>query len=189
MKIAFDLDDVCVSTTTTMIDYLNNKLPITPLTINDITSYHIEDALPEDFKWLVEIAFQDKNFWKQVSIIPECVPILNKLYNEGYNIVFATSSLPENLRKKINHLSRNLTFFPDDYVWKHTINLQDKSLLNVDILVDDNLKHLLHPNRLYYSIIMNWPWNQLSDDFDRVCRAYDWNDVYAKVKQIERGEL
>jgi len=184
MKIAIDLDGVVVNTPFAMIEYINERLPI-HLEINNIKTYRIEDALPKPFQWVVENGFRDALFWKKVAMIPQAAETIERLYREGNSIWFATSSLPENLRKKINHLSRNLPFLPKDFVWRHTINLQDKSLLDVDVLIDDCLGHLLHPDRKYVGIVLDYPWNQTEGNIPNLLRAYSWWGIYDRIKTIE----
>lgn len=184
MKIAIDLDNTIIRTTATLVHYINERLPVN-LKMSDITTYSIESALPEQYRWIVEAGFRDKLMWKEVTLLPSAVEVIELLYNEGHDIWFATSSLPENLRKKINHLSRNLPFFPEDFVWKHTINLQDKSLLNVDVLIDDCLGYLLHPDRKYVSIVLDYPWNQTESNIPNLLRAYSWWGIYDRIKTIE----
>lgn len=184
MKIAIDIDNTIIRTTATLVHYINERLPVN-LKMSDITTYSIESALPEQYRWIVEAGFRDKLMWKEVTLLPSAVEVIELLYNERHDIWFATSSLPENLRKKINHLSRNLPFFPEDFVWRHTINLQDKSLLNVDVLIDDCLGYLLHPDRKYVSIVLDYPWNQTKGNIPNLLRAYSWWSIYDNIKLIE----
>ena len=184
MKIAIDIDNTIIRTTATLVHYINERLPVN-LKMSDITTYSIESALPEQYRWIVEAGFRDKLMWKEVALLPSAVEVIELLYNERHDIWFATSSLPENLRKKINHLSRNLPFFPEDFVWRHTINLQDKSLLNVDVLIDDCLGYLLHPDRKYVSIVLDYPWNQTKGNIPNLLRAYSWWSIYDNIKLIE----
>lgn len=184
MRIAIDLDSTVINTVETLIDYINERVPVN-LKIDDVTSYNIEAALPEQYRWIVEAGFRDKLMWKKVSLLPFCAEVIKRLYNEGHEVWFATASLPENLHKKINHLSRNMQFFPEGYVWRHTINIQDKYLLDVDILIDDCLKHAAHPLRNYLSIVPEYPWNVGSDVREGIWWAKDWHEIYNLVKMIE----
>ena len=184
IKIAIDLDCTVINTTDCIINYINERLPVN-LKIEDITTYSIESALPQQYRWIVNAGFRDKEMWKGVKVLPYAANVIKQLYDEGFEIFFATSSLPENLRKKINHLARNM-YLPKDYIEKHTINISDKYLLNVDILVDDCLEHLGNVKRNYYSIIMDYPWNR--GDIDKqpcVTRVYDWLGAYTAIKEIE----
>ena len=186
-KLAFDLDNICITTTRRVVEYINERLPVN-LKMEDITTYSIEAALPEEYRWIVDTAFRDSQMWKGVQLLPLCAEIIQQLYEEGYEIYFATSSLPQNLRKKINHLSRNMQFFPEGYVEKHTINIRDKYLLNVDILVDDCAEHITHPERKYYSVVLDYPWNR-GEDVDKtpcVARAFGWCEILEKIHMIDR---
>ena len=184
IKIAIDLDCTVINTTDCIINYINERLPVN-LKIEDITTYSIESALPQQYRWIVNAGFRDKEMWKGVKVLPYAANVIKQLYDEGFEIFFATSSLPENLRKKINHLARNM-YLPKDYIEKHTINISDKYLLNVDILVDDCLEHLGNTKRNYYSVIMDYPWNR--GDIDKqpcVTRVFDWLGAYTAIKEIE----
>ena len=184
LKIGIDLDNVVISTTRTLCNYINERLPVN-LKMEDITTYSIEEALPEQYRWIVEAGFRDKTMWKGVELIPHAALMMELLYKEGHKLYFITSSLPENLYKKINHLSHNLVFLPDGYVLKHTINTQDKSMLNVDILVDDCLGHAIHPERRYWSIVMDYPWNQIDKPIPCLSRAKNWIEAYHQVHEVE----
>lgn len=184
ITLAVDLDNVCVNTTECMINYINKLLPVN-LKMEDITTYSIEAALPKQYQWIVEKGFRDKDMWKNIELISNCAKALEILNEENFKIVFATSSLPENLRKKINHLSRNLSFFPEGYVEKNTININDKYLLNVDILVDDCAKHITHTERKYNSIVFDYPWNRDIIEAPRIFRAYNWTQIYNYCKMIQ----
>ena len=183
LKIAIDLDCTVLNTTERLVEYINERVPVN-LKIEDITSYSIEAALPEQYQWIVDSGFRDKEMWRGVQVLPYAADVIKKLYDEGHEIFFATSSLPENLRKKINHLSRNLHFFPKDYVWQHTINTQCKQIIKLDVLVDDGLFNLLG-DREYVSICVDMPYNQTSEYIPNFYRAYNWDDIYCKIKMIE----
>lgn len=188
MKIGIDIDCVCVNTTECLVNYINERLPVN-LKLNDITTYSIEAALPEQYRWIVDAGFRDSKMWKKIEMIPYCAETIEQLYKDGFEIYFVTSSLPENLRKKINHLTRNMPFFPKDFVWRHTINIQDKSLLDLDILIDDYLGHLLNERRHYRSIALDYPWNQLdeSNEPNDFYRCKNWREIYYLIKDIKRN--
>ena len=183
MKIGIDLDNVCVTTTQAVCDYINERLPV-HITLEDITTYSIEAALPEQFKWIASSAFRDKLMWQKVQIIDDAVKYIEKLYNDGHEIYFVTSSLPENMRKKINHLSRNMHFLPKEYIEKHTINIQTKQLLDIDILIDDCIDQLKKP-RWYISICLDYPWNR--NYFEKsLYHCKNWEQIYERIKIIEK---
>ena len=69
-------------------------------------------------------------------------------------------------------------------MWRHTINIQDKSLLDIDILIDDCLDHLTAPNRHYHSIVLDYPWNQVDFTPPRFARAHNWKEIYEEVQNV-----
>lgn len=183
MIIGLDLDGTVVDSPQQVVNYINERLGLN-LVMDDFKTYSMEDALPDQYKWIVDSAFRDSEMWRNVTLIDGAYEVIKKLYKEGHEIYFATSSLPSNLRKKIGHLTRCLDFFPKDYIWRHTINIHNKQLLKFDVLVDDALFNLLG-EREYYSICFDMPYNQTNDkEIPNFYRAYDWNDVYSFISLI-----
>ena len=183
LTIGFDLDGVVVDSPQQVVNYVNERLGLN-LCINDFKTYSMEDALPDQYKWIIDMAFKDPAMWKKVGLIDGAYEVIKKLWDEGHNIYFVTSSLPQNLRKKIGRLSRNLDFFPKDYVWRHTINTQCKQLIRLDILVDDALFNLIG-DKEYMSICIDMPYNQTNENIPMFTRAYNWQDIYDNIKMIE----
>lgn len=193
MRIAVDLDNVTVATTVAVVDYINERLPIN-LKMEDIHDYYIENALPAQYKWIGAHAFEDKEMWKKVKVIPEAVEYLHKLYDEGYEIYFVTSSLPSNLHKKIKHLERNLDFFPKNYIKKYTINTSIKQIIRADILIDDCLQNFVG-DREYFGICYKYPWNQWRRDRadlirnlyeNGFCYADNWQEIYKLIHCVHK---
>lgn len=183
--LGFDLDGVVVDSPQSVVRYVNERLDLN-LTMNDFKTYCMEDALPDKYRWIISSAFRDSEMWKSVKLINGAYEVIKKLYEEDYEIWFVTSSLPQNLRKKINHLQRCLDFLPKDYVWRHTINTQNKQLIRLDVLVDDGLFNLIG-ERTYWSICFDMPYNQTDDaSISKFYRAYNWHDVYGYIKGIEK---
>lgn len=188
MRIGIDLDNVVVNTTAAVIEYLNERVPSLNLKMEDIKEYWMEKNLPEGYSLLVQEAFESKHMWKKVKMIKGAKKFIRQLREDGHEIYFVTSSLPENLRKKIKHLTRELAFYDEDYVWKHTINIHKKQLLNLDVLVDDCLDNLTG-DRIYKSICFDYPWNRqagFSEDMDR-CK--DWTEIYETIRRISRHRI
>lgn len=183
MIIGFDLDGTIVDSPQQVVHYINERLGLN-LTMDDFKTYSMEDALPEQYRWIVDAAFRDPLMWKEVKLIDGAYETIKRIYENGHKIYFVTSSLPSNLKKKIGHLARNLDFFPADYVWQHTINIHHKQLLKLDVLVDDALFNLVG-DRDYFSICMDMPYNQANDDeIPSFFRAYNWKEIYGFIEII-----
>ena len=185
-KIGIDIDNVCVNTTWAVLEYINKRLS-TNLRLGDITQYSIEAALPEQYRWIVDEAFHSAEMWKQVKFLPHAAEVIQDLWDDGYEIYFVTSTTPKNLHKKVKHLCRNLPFMFDEYISRHTINIQDKWLLKLDILIDDCLDNLLAlgHERSYYSICIDYPWNETKVSIPNFTRVKDWTEVMDKVRMVE----
>lgn len=180
LKIGIDLDNVVVNTTESLIEYLNERAPRLNLRMEDIKEYWLEKNLPPEYALLVKEAFESKHLWKKVKLIKGARKYIKKLYQEGHEIYFVTSSLPENLRKKIKHLARNLNFFPEGYVESHTINIRQKQLLKLDILLDDCIDNLVG-DISYTPLCMGYPWNE---NDERVGHVYGWSEAYNCIHYI-----
>lgn len=186
MKIGIDLDNVVVNTTESVIEFLNERIPNLNMKLEDCSKYWLEQNLPKGYELIVQEAFENKHMWKKVKVIKGAKKYINKLREDGHDIYFVTSSLPENLRKKIKHLERELDFFEPGYVWRHTINIHKKQLLDLDILIDDCLDNL-NGGRRYTSICFTYPWNKNIIDHS-IIRCDSWKEIYNEVKAIEEGE-
>lgn len=186
VRIGIDLDNVVVNTTEAVIEYLNERIPNLNLEMKDIKEYWLEWNLPADYSLIVREAFESKYMWKKVKLIKGAKKYIRKLYEEGHEIYFVTSSLPENLRKKIKHLSRELDFFKENYVWKHTINIHNKQLINLDVLIDDAMFNLIG-DRSYKSICFDYPWNRYNTE-KSITRCHNWEEIYEAIRQIGREQ-
>ena len=68
MKIGIDIDNVICTTSEAVVEYLNERLPIT-LSLDDINEYWMEKSIPEQYRWAVGLAFHDSSMWKKVKMI------------------------------------------------------------------------------------------------------------------------
>ena len=185
MKIGIDIDNVISTTTISVINYINERLPDIKLQIENISTYWIEDAIPEGYKWIVDQSFHDSKMWKEVQLVNDCAIVIEKLFNKKNEIYFVTATSGDNVKKKINFLNRNFPFFPKGYIEKHFISIKEKQLLNIDFLVDDYLENL-NGERLYKSICFDYPWNRITnyEDGKTFFRAKNWKEVYDIIEQI-----
>lgn len=178
MKIGVDIDNVICTTSEAVIEYLNERLPIT-LSLDDIKEYWMEKSIPEQYRWTVGLAFHDSAMWKKVKMIEGAAKGIETLYKEGDEIFFVTSTTPDNLKKKIKFLKRNLPI-PEDYIDSHCISIKNKQLLNLSILIDDCLDNLVG-ERSYYSICFDYPWNRNIVSMPNFVRAKDWNEILEQI--------
>jgi 5'(3')-deoxyribonucleotidase len=177
MIIGVDIDNVLVTTTEAVLEYINERLG-TNFVIEDVKEYYIENLLQEQYRWIVPLAFKDSDMWRRVKPIEGAFENIEKLIADGHEIFFCTSTYPENVRKKTKHIARNSNLTMK-FVSDRMINIKYKQLLRLDCLIDDCAENLIG-NRSYYSICLDYPWNRYirEDSTGAFYRAKDWNDVY-----------
>ena len=183
MIIGIDIDNVICTTTEALLDYINERTPLN-LSIKDIKEYWIEKSIPSEYQWIVSNAFKDSLMWKKVKVIPGAVEGIKELYYRGHEIYFVTSTTPKNFVKKINFLKRNLPFLTKEYIDEHCISIKRKQLINLSILIDDYLNNL-NGERTYYSICLDYPWNQTNENIPYFQRVRNWEEVVAAVDLYE----
>lgn len=188
VKVCLDVDNVCCNTVDAVLSFINERIPNIKLSVEDLKSYWIEDSLPDEYKWIVPLAFERKEVWQNVKMIEGAAKNIQKLYNEGFEIFFATATTAENFVKKIKFLTRELPFMPPAYIKKHSISIKEKQLLNCDFLVDDCLENLTG-DRSYISICFDYPWNQSGDEYTdwRFYRAKNWDEIFNLIYTIGGG--
>ena len=183
MKIGVDIDNVICTTSEAVIEYLNERLPIT-LSLDDINEYWMEKSIPEQYRWAVGLAFHDSAMWKKVEMIEGAAKGIETLYKEGEEIFFVTSTTPDNLKKKIKFLKRNLPFLSGSYINDHIITIKQKTLLNLDIMIDDYLDNLIG-ERSYYSICLAYPWNRkVNSEEPNFIRVKNWKDIIITIENL-----
>ena len=180
MKIGIDIDNTICNSSHCVLNYVNERIG-TKLQIRDITEYCMENFLPDEHKHLIPEAFHDKEMWKKVELFPAAKYYINRLINEGHDIYFVTATTFANVNKKSSFLKRH---FPRLDIDKCLINIREKQLLNLHVMIDDYLDNLIG-DRLYYSILLDYPWNQTDETIPNLSRVKNWAEIYDKVHMVE----
>lgn len=152
------------------------------LSLADIKTYSIEDYVGEQYKKDFYKIFLDKQVWERVKLLPNCVDVIKKLHDDGYEIYFVTATDTANIHKKFGFLQRD---FPFINVKDRLICAHNKQMIKVDVLIDDCLDNLIGGE--YESILFDYPWNRHFDiynTYDCVYRAYRWKDVFKIIRGI-----
>lgn len=180
MKIGVDIDNTICNTSESVLRYVNERIG-TNLHLEDITEYYMEKFVPDDYKHLIPQAFHDKEMWKKVELFPAAKYYIDKLVSEGHDIYFVTATTFANIDKKSSFIRRH---FPRINVDDRLINIKNKQLLNLNILVDDYLENLLG-ERQYYSICYDYAWNQTNKPIPCFSRVKSWTEAYNKIQMVE----
>lgn len=168
MRIGVDMDDVLNNLVEFWIkcynkDYNDN------LSIEDIKSWDIGEftkAGKDFYKYL-----GDEKLFKSLSIKPRAAEIIEKLCKEHeVYIVTANASYNKGVcDDKVDFVKKYMPFFPI----KNIIFIQNKGLLNLEVLIDDGLHNFEGFNG--YRVIFDRPWNRIEDDI-HYYRMYCWDE-------------
>ena len=166
MRIGIDLDDVCNDLVFKWIECYNADYNDT-LSIEDVKSWDIADytKIGKDFyKYL-----GNERLFKMLSINDGAANIIEKLcqQHEVY-IVTANASYNKGVcDDKVNFVKKFMPFFPI----KNIIFINNKSLLDLDVLIDDGLHNF--EGFKGAKVVFDRPWNQ---DYSKPSK-YDWRIV------------
>lgn len=122
-------------------------------------------------------------FWETVRPYKDAIYYLKKLKEDGHKIYICTNSSYKTLRYKMdNVLFRYFPFIE----WNDVIICKDKTLINADFMIDDNINNLVGGN--YKKILFNQPHNEqidLSKIPTKVTRVYNWEQIYGIIQGNE----
>lgn len=182
LTIMVDIDGVLNTLDTTVIEVYNEDSGDN-LSPQDITEYHIEKFVKPEYRENFKNYFLDKRVWRRIEVVKYACEVLNKLWDEGYNLIFVTKTECENMVKKRNWLNRNFSFMGEDNIRKRLYSAPKKQFIRADIAIDDGLFNLIG-DRTYYSICFDKPYNQTDELIPCFTRVYDWLGVYTAVHEI-----
>lgn len=183
MIICFDIDNVINDLTEKTIALYNahtNK----NIQMSDITTYNFYDCLSkEDADGIISL-FKDKRLWDSLKPLSHSQEALKKLIKQGHRIFLATATDPINFEWKCEWLSRYFNFIPTDNI----IRIMDKSLLRIDVMVDDHLSNLT--SNVCERVCLDYPWNQskTKDYTYDIKRAYSWDDIVDIINNIGKED-
>ena len=183
LTIMIDIDGVLNTLDTTVIDIYNEDSGDS-LSPQDITEYHIEKFVKPEYAENFYKYFLDKRVWQRIGVVDGCQDAIKKLWDERYNIIFVTKTECENLVKKRNWLNRTFPFIGANNMRKILFSAPNKQLIRADVAIDDALFNLTG-DRTYYSICFDKPYNQTDEPTPCFTRAFNWSEVYDKIKIIE----
>lgn len=179
-KIMIDMDDVI---TTGGFLYLINKFLKTNYTMENFNEFYMQDMLPDKkafFEWFV-----NENQYDYCEMLPGAKEVIEEL-NKEYDVYIGTSyvfrDIPEEssifLKQKCDYLTKELPFIsPFQYIF-----IYDKSILNVDIKIDDKPDNLSNCDRkLLFNAWHNK--NLTKDELEQngIERVNNWYEIKNKL--------
>ena len=184
MVIGVDIDNCILSTTEAVLaqHYADTG---ERLTLDDITSYYIENHVSEEYRDDFYLVFLKKEMWKRAKVIPNCVEVIKRLHNQGHQIYFVTSTEAKNVAKKSSFLRKTFPFLD---IRKRLITTHCKQMIKCDLLIDDCIDNVINAD--YVSVLLDYPWNSTAifDDAsdDKIYRVFNWTQVEPMIEYIQK---
>ena len=181
MIIAIDFDSTLFPTMERVLDTYN-KRHSTEIQLSQITTYSLHESLPSDIADELIDMFVEKDIYDGIMPYSGAIRTVKYLIDQGHEIVVATASDIKNMWWKEELLQKYFPFIPKN----NLIRIHNKSMLNIDVLIEDNLNNL--KSSLAERICFNQPWNidEGTDYVYGIYRVTNWCDIINVIKDIER---
>jgi 5'-nucleotidase len=174
IKIGIDLDCVLNNLNEKWIDAYNKNYNDT-LTIEDIHSWDMTKYVKSECGNEIYFFLNDK-LLETLSPLPDAIDITKELLQK-HDLYIVTATHYTNVRVKVEWIKK---FFP--HIKQNKIIICDnKSLINVDLLIDDAPHNILDFPRK--TIVMDYAWNR--DLPNKYPRAKNWREIEQLIKSIE----
>ena len=180
-RIGIDFDETLFPTLEKVIE-IYNKRHGTNIEISQITTYRLHDNFPTDVADELLELFVDRDVYSSLQPYKGAVRAVKTLIEQGNEIYVATSTDVRNMEWKEELLQKYFPFIPKN----NLIRIHNKSLLNLDVLIEDKLENLI--NTFADRVCINQPWNQ-DEDSDYVYgiyRIHHWGEIINITNEIER---
>ena len=180
MIIVIDFDETLFPTFQKVIS-VYNKRNNASLTIEQMTEYNLYECLPSNIAdELIEL-FCDQEVYSNIQPFSGSSKAIKSMISNGHEIYVVTATDVRNMTWKEQLLQRYFPFIPKD----NLIRIHNKKLLRADILIEDNLNHLIetHADRICFSR----PWNidERKDFIYGISRCSTWSEIYNAVNKIQ----
>ena len=183
MRIFVDMDDILVNLLDEWLIHLNNYKGVIPRTIEDITNWNMKLAYPTLMDNQLYSCLSDVEFWKRVQPVNVAYKYLKMFIDEGDEVYVATSSFPLSFWAKTEFcLFKHFDFLTP----KNVICINNKSLLNGDILFDDYHENLRKFRGI--KVLRDKPYNRNCDEECFHFRINTWEEFYNIVQELKKVE-
>lgn len=171
LTILFDADDVVENLCDCWVAMLNEQYG-TNVALEDIRNWDIILAFPTLTKEQIFSVVYDDELWRRIVPIHGSVEVLQKLYDEGYQLYMVTASSYRTCKTKVERLLELFPFLD----WEHIIITSNKQMVRGDILIDDSPHNLVNGD--YFKILFDRPHNRSYDAASNgMLRLRTWDEI------------
>lgn len=181
MRIAIDIDN-CLNNLTEQTLKLYNSSTGKNIQLSDLTVYNFSECLPQADATGICNLFLNKDLWDSLIPIKDSVWGIKTLVDAGHEVILTTATSYKNFAWKCEWFCKWFPFFDTDNI----IRIVDKSLVNCDVMVEDNIDQLT--KSICERIVLDYPWNQdESKDFIYdIIRVTSWKEIVRAINNIRK---
>lgn len=180
MRILCDLDDVLwelVPRWTRWL-YMAHDIEVFP---ENIKSWDMTQYYPTLTREEVYAPLQNEHFFHNMEPMPGSVENVQKLLDDGHEVLVVTATYHRNAGPKIDELLRLFPMLRS----KDVIITSRKELVNGDLLIDDSSANI--DKFPWFSILMTRPHNQNHVlQQNRQFRCNSWDEIYDRVTFLQK---
>lgn len=153
--------------------------------LDDIHSWDIGSYFPGLSKDELFSVLNTEEFWAKVTPIPGSIDTLQKIKEDGDQVLIVTATHPYTVKLKFDAIiKRYFPFIPCEDM----IITSRKQLIHGDILIDDAPHNLIGGS--YYKILITAPHNR---DFNAagngIVRCDTWDEIYSEIRKFRNKEV
>ena len=137
-RIALDCDDVLNNLNEVVCKVFNEEND-TDITEDTFTSYDIYKCLPFEDAEKYAALWRREEIWRSLTPVYHSQWGAKKVVDDGFDVYITTATQWENFPWKVEWLQSYFPFIDES----HIICIRDKSILDVDVMIDDNLDNLI----------------------------------------------
>ena len=175
LRILVDLDDVLNNLLDCWVDLLNEKYELCA-NAQDLKIWNVQGLYPTLTEEEVYQPIYETEIWDMLSPRPTSVEYLEKLVEEGHDVLIVTASVYQTLPAKMDWFFANFPFLS----WENVIITRRKQLIRGDVLIDDGVHNLV--GGAYFKILMDSPNNRAYDaPGNGMVRVYNIKEAYEAI--------
>jgi len=179
-RIAIDIDEVCNNLMESVLT-IYNKRHGTNYILDDCQNFDLHKNFEPDAANEMYELFGAEDVQAILRPIDDAQWGIETLMNMGYQVYFATATTPQNFGWKANWLLKNFPFINSHQI----IDIYNKGILNVDVLIDDHIDNLI--SGFYDRVCLDRPWNRnIRDDLFEIYRCLSWREIIKIIEKLER---
>ena len=176
LTFGIDWDDVIAPFNDRAIEMANEEYGFEePLTLEDITSWENTGRAS-----VIKKYYDEPELYERQYVPQESIDFIRKLQNKG-NVYIVTATYPKFMTRRMEQIKEAFPDFPEENI----IMGVQKSLVHVDIALDDGPKNILKSNARF-PVLMRKPWNR---ELTGLLAVNNFDEFFQLLEQIKSSMI